>query len=202
MRPLTEQCHDLLRGRLQPGDVAVDATAGNGHDTLFLASCVGPEGHVYAFDIQQDALDRTAERLKRNGLTNVSLIRTDHAHLTRHVPAEHHGRLAAVVFNLGYLPGGDKSITTRTESTLTAIDAALAFLAPTGIVTVLAYPGHAEGRAESVALIDHLQRLPDGFAFREWAPQPDRPQAPRLFLIEPKPPAARADRSPAAFAPA
>lgn len=150
MSELTELAHRA--SRVKPGDVAIDATAGNGHDTLFLAERVGPAGIVYAFDIQEAALRSTAKRLAAAGMTNVRLFQNDHAHMPSWIEPQHHGNIAAVMFNLGYLPGGDKTMITRTTSTLAAIDAGLQLLRLGGILTVLAYPGHPGGREEMLAV--------------------------------------------------
>jgi len=134
------------------GDIVIDATAGNGHDTLFLAERVGPFGKVYAFDIQASALECTAARLAAAGMTNVRLIQDDHANMLQTIDPLHHGQISTVTFNLGYLPGGDKTMITKTASTLAAIDAAIKLLRDGGRLTILAYPGHPGGFEETVAV--------------------------------------------------
>lgn len=147
---------DVLCRAVSAGDLAADATMGNGHDTLFLAELVGPEGHVYAFDIQEGALQSTEALLKAQGLqSRVSLFCRSHAEIADAAP----GNLSAVVFNLGWLPGGDHSVTTRCESTAAAIRSALDLLRPGGVLTVCAYPGHPEGRRELEMLIGLLSAL-------------------------------------------
>ncbi len=134
---------------VQPGEQAIDATCGNGHDTLFLARLVGPCGKVYAFDIQPQALEHTAAILKVAGVCErVVLIARGHEHLAGHVQ----GEIAAVMFNLGYLPGGSKRTVTRGETTLSGLRAALALLRPGGVVTVVVYTGHRGGTTEKRAL--------------------------------------------------
>ncbi|WNQ10355.1 class I SAM-dependent methyltransferase [Paenibacillus aurantius] len=142
--------HKLVSERMRPGEPAVDATTGNGVDTLFLARLSGPKGCVYGFDVQEQALSNTRQRLaaEPEGQAPVHLFKLSHARLAEVIPDEHAGRLAAVMFNLGYLPGsGDERIITRPDSTLPALNGALSLLRPGGIVTVLLYPGH-EGGAE------------------------------------------------------
>ncbi len=134
----------MLKDRLQPGDIAVDATMGNGHDTLFLTQCVTPGGHVYAFDVQAAALEETRKRVPAELAT---LFHAGHETLRAHLPAELHGRVSAVMFNLGYLPGADKALITRTETTMIAVAEALEVLKPGGLLTIAVYPGH-EGGAE------------------------------------------------------
>ena len=157
---MTKVAHDHVRATLRPGETAVDATAGNGNDTAFLAELVGARGRVFALDVQLEALDRTARRLGDRGWDNVALVCCDHAMLLRAVPQVHHGAIGAVMLNLGYLPGGDKQRTTRIESTVAAIQAGLALLRPGGILTVLAYTGHPGGRAEAEAVETLLVEIP------------------------------------------
>lgn len=149
--------HHLVGGYLQAGDVAVDATAGNGHDTVFLAQKVGEKGFVYAFDIQLQALDQTERRLKEVGLRErVHLIQAGHEEMDRYVEKR---PVKAVMFNLGYLPGSDKKVITRPETTLKAVQAALNLLAPGGVVSIIVYTGHPGGEEESTALAALLSTL-------------------------------------------
>lgn len=139
------------------GLAVADLTAGNGWDTLFLARAVGEGGRVWAFDLQEEAIRRTEARLREAGLLGrVTLLRADHAELARHV----RGPLHAAMMNLGYLPGGDRSKTTRPPSTLRAVEEALRLLVPGGILTVVAYPGHAGGDEEAEALLALARRTP------------------------------------------
>ena len=140
---------DYMRRTLCEGDVAVDATMGNGQDTLLLCGLVGQSGHVYAFDVQGEALERTRARLGEAGvLARATLLLAGHETMARHVPA---GR-RAVMFNLGWLPGAQHAVTTLERTTLPAVQAACSLLAPGGIVTVCIYPGHEEGQRELAAL--------------------------------------------------
>ena len=145
--------HQLVGARLGKRHFAVDATAGNGHDTLFLAEKVGSAGRVYAVDVQKDALAATAKLLEKKGADEqVRLFEGSHSGLLALVPEARHGKLTAVMFNLGYLPGGDKSLTTQWESTLPALRGALALLKSGGILTVVCYPGHPAGAIEANAV--------------------------------------------------
>ena len=149
---------ELLMLQLHPGALAVDATMGNGHDTLFLAQRVAPNGHVWAFDVQRGALENTQKRLRDAGAeVSVTLILDDHANMRRHVPQE----LDAVVFNLGWLPGQAHDVTTRAETTLQAMEAALSLLKVGGLMTACVYPGHAEGQRELDVLTDWFRCLDD-----------------------------------------
>lgn len=171
---LTEHAHAAVREVIQPGETAIDATAGNGHDTRFLSELVGPTGHVFAFDVQPEAIARTAAW----GLPNVTLLLRSHADLASAIPMEHHGRIGAVMFNLGYLPGGDKTVRTVAKSTEAALRAGVALLRPGGILSAIAYTGHPGGLDE-VAVIE---RVVAGYDVREVASQPGALAGPRLFL--------------------
>lgn len=152
---------------LRAGDVVVDATAGNGHDTLFLSQIVlsHPEGKVYSFDIQIEALDKTKNLL----LTKLPLDQFDRIILCNQSNETIHEIVSPqaphlIVYNLGYLPGGDKTITTQTETTLMSIKSCLRLLSPGGALSITCYPGHEEGAREEKAIIEFLSSL----SSKEW----------------------------------
>ncbi len=148
--------HLLVNQVLRVGDSAVDATAGNGHDTLYLAQRVGDTGKVYAFDVQRGALLRTAERLRAEGLENrVVLIQAGHERLKEFIPAG----IKTAMFNLGYLPGGDHRIITRPGTTIAALKQTLDLLEPGGLATVVVYRGHDGGKEEGEAVSKFIQNL-------------------------------------------
>ena len=148
---------DVLSRAVAPGDTVVDATMGNGHDTLFLCELVGEEGRVYAFDVQAQAVKNTKKRLEEAGvLDRATLFCLGHEHMAEKVP----GPVSAVVFNLGWLPGGDHNVTTHWETTQKAVESALELLLPLGVLIICAYPGHAEGDREREALMALLSSLP------------------------------------------
>ena len=178
---LTESAHSEIARVLSSGDVAIDATAGNGYDTLFLANAVGELGHVYAFDIQPEAIERTSERLQTEGVKHVTLVEGSHARLREFIPESHHGKVAAVMFNLGYLPRGDKQITTRTESTLGAVEQSIELLRPGGMMTIVAYVGHSGGLEEAEAV---EQLLREGSSECDYTIyRNDAPESPWLFVV-------------------
>ena len=147
---LTEKVHIILTNHLKEGDQAIDATAGNGYDTLFLAERVGPSGKVIAIDIQDYAIRSTREKLDSAGLIDrVRLVTDDHATALRNLIASNAGKIAAITFNLGYLPGSDKRIQTTAESTEEALAASIQLLSPGGCLCVTAYRGHSGGTAEA-----------------------------------------------------
>lgn len=155
---LTEIVHETLAKHLQAGDLAIDATAGNGHDTCYLADKVGPNGRVIAIDIQEDALTETRLRIDAAGFgARVQLVLADHtAYLNTLAKTESDGA-AAVLFNLGYLPGGDKSIKTVAGSTAPALASALHLLRPGGLLCVTAYQGHPDGPEEAATVEAWMQ---------------------------------------------
>jgi SAM-dependent methyltransferase len=142
LRGAVHLCHYFLRERVSPGDRVADATCGNGQDTLLLAELVGDAGRVWALDIQDDALSRTRERLVAAGLAErVELVHAGHERLGELVP----GPLMAVVFNLGYLPAGDRTVTTTAATTIAALGQANGLLASGGLVLIAVYTGHDHG---------------------------------------------------------
>ncbi|WP_350344930.1 class I SAM-dependent methyltransferase [Proteinivorax tanatarense] len=150
----------VLRQSIQKGDWVVDCTAGNGHDTVFLAECVGDQGRVLSFDIQKKALDSTFSQLKERNLEQrVKLIESSHAYLTEYTNKE----LAAIMFNLGYLPGGNHKVVTKLESTLPAVDGGLGLLKKGGVMSMMLYPGHYGGKSESETLIRYAKMLPSKY---------------------------------------
>lgn len=147
---------DVLSQVLQPGDAVIDATMGNGHDTLFLCETVGASGRVYAFDIQEQAVTSAETLLQEHGMENrAKLFCCGHQEMDRFVTEP----VRAVVFNLGWLPGGNHAVTTKWETTREAVLKALGLLLPGGVLVICAYPGHAEGDRERRELIPFLSGL-------------------------------------------
>lgn len=149
---------DLLKKAVSPGDIVIDATLGNGHDTLYLAQLVGPAGRVYGFDIQEEAILSTKGRLAEHDLLDrATLFHQGHEMVTQCIPPIHQNRITGAVFNLGYLPGGDKDIVTRPDTTISAIDQLLDIMAPEGIIVLVIYHGHPEGAVERDYLLRYLR---------------------------------------------
>ncbi len=158
---LTEKAHEQVAGVLGEGELALDATAGNGHDSLWLARSVGATGHVWAMDVQPEAVASTRKRLQEAGLEErVSLLEASHADMEQFLPARAREALAAVMFNLGYLPGSDRRIVTHSQTTLPALDAALRSLKPGGILSLMVYRGHEGGQQEWEAIRSWLASCP------------------------------------------
>ncbi|HML56560.1 MAG TPA: class I SAM-dependent methyltransferase [Solidesulfovibrio magneticus] len=151
----------ILAEAVRPGDLAVDATVGNGHDTALLARLVGPSGLVYGFDVQAEAIASAERLLAAAGLAErVRLHALGHERLADVLPEADRGRAAAVVFNLGYLPGGDETRVTRPQTTLAALEASREILAPGGVIALACYGGHAGGAEETQAVAGWCRSLP------------------------------------------
>ncbi len=181
--------HQLLEQNLRPGDTAIDATCGNGHDTAFLCRLVGREGTVIAVDVQDEAITATQSNIERQGLSS-HLIQGCHSDLPSLVsPFLPEGKSAhAIMFNLGYLPRGDKSIITKTETTLRALDHSLTLLEPFGILTIAVYTGHGGGAAEGSAVDIWSQHLPqDDFSVISYRFENQRNSPPHLIAVQKKP---------------
>lgn len=165
LRGPVQICHAMLRQILRHGDMAVDGTCGNGKDTLFLAELVGLSGHVWAFDIQEEAIRRTESRIADSGLSEVvTIIHSGHEHMKEFI----HNPLKAAIFNLGWLPGGqDKSMTTIWETTIAAIESVTEILLPGGMLAITCYPGHPGGDIEAKMLSDWSAALPPSL-FHAW----------------------------------
>jgi predicted methyltransferase len=147
---VTERAQALAGEVLKPGDIAIDATAGKGRDTAFLAMAVGPKGHVHSFDVQAEAITATQNLIDAAGLNSlVTLHHRSHAEISEALPANHQHQVGAVLFNLGYLPGSDQKIVTQPASTLHALQAARDQIRPGGRIICVTYTGHPGGTDES-----------------------------------------------------
>ena len=181
---LVDRAHSAVSNILVPGEKAIDATVGNGRDTLFLANAVAPGGVVFGFDIQATAIAsaRTTIEAERPDC-RIVFFKEDHARMSEHIPAGDHGTISAVMFNLGYLPGGGKSIMTTVPSTLAALEAAYIMLRPGGVVSVVAYTGHPGGREEADAVKTWASRVARRQLIEITVPRSARGGAPELVLV-------------------
>lgn len=169
--------HDTIKKYVKEGDICIDATAGRGHDTAFLAKIVGKGGSVTAFDIQQEALDSTAKLLQSQGL-KATLILDSHANMAKYA-AEN--SVDCIIFNLGYLPHGNHKINTCFESTKTAVEEGMKLLKKGGIMCVTIYYGGDSGYAEKESLLPWLSTVDDSeyqvlvTQFHNWKNDPPIP---------------------------
>ncbi|MBO4265519.1 MAG: class I SAM-dependent methyltransferase [Clostridia bacterium] len=171
---------ELISPHIKAGGTAIDFTMGNGHDTLWLSRAVGDNGHVFAFDIQEAALENTKELLSQNGRENCTLILDSHSNVKEYVKEP----ICVGLFNLGYLPGGDRTITTKRESTIAAIRAAIDLLLPGGGLLIAVYPGHAEGSAEGKLIEEELSKLDKKYISCSKLAIINSPTSPFFFLVE------------------
>lgn len=146
----------LIDSHICESSIVIDATCGNGNDTLYLAEKT-TQGFVYGFDIQKQAIENTQQKVK--DFNNVSLIQDGHENVRQYILEKHIGLIDCAIFNLGYLPKGDKSIVTKPESTIKAIEEIFDLMRVEGIIILVIYHGHDEGKLERDALLKYLQDL-------------------------------------------
>lgn len=180
IRKPTEIAGSWLREVIAEGDVVIDATAGNGYDTLFLAELVGDRGKVLAFDVQAAAIDSARERVEKSGFGGrVDFFLKSHAEMAMHADE---GSVAAVMFNLGYLPGADHGIATGGD-TIVALDAAARLLRKGGALSVVCYPGHEGGDSEAEIVEKWMAALPEnGWRVAKYGALGTRRPAPFLLF--------------------
>lgn len=148
---IIDVAHLLLKKEIEKNDIILDMTMGNGKDTLLVSTL---SDHVYAFDIQEKALDETKKILSFNQITHAHLIHDDHFYFDKYI-----SHFKGAIFNLGYLPKGDKQITTNEENTIRTFDKLLSLMDPNGFIMFVVYTGHEEGKKESKALLERLSQL-------------------------------------------
>lgn len=153
---VTNITREIIKNKIVKGNVAIDATVGNGKDTLLLANLVGSDGKVYGFDIQESAIINTKRKLIENKLSDrVYLIKDGHENMDNYVDV----LVDLIVFNLGYLPGGDHKIVTKAESTIIALKKSLQLLKENGLLLVNTYTGHSEGKIEEHSIKNFFSQL-------------------------------------------
>lgn len=166
------------------GDTVIDATMGNGYDTLYLAKLVGNAGKVYAFDVQEEALKSTKKKVERDNLQGyVELILDGHENMDKYVKEE----VSCVLFNLGYLPRAKHNIITKPETTLQALEKSLNLLKPNGVISVAIYTGHEGGMDEKNEVCQYLNNLDQNYynvLHMNFTNQVNNP--PELILVEKK----------------
>lgn len=154
---ITDWCHTMIQSLAKKGGSYIDATMGNGNDTLFLARIAGERGQVLAFDIQQSALDKTQELLEEHGMEEkVKLILDGHEHMDQYAQKE---SVDVICFNFGYLPGGDHTIATKAETSIEAVGKGLQILKKGGFMSLCIYSGGDTGFEEKETLLRFVQQL-------------------------------------------
>lgn len=144
---------ELMIKYIESGDIVIDATCGNGNDTLFLAQLLNGTGHIHAFDIQTQAIINAKHKTKDH--LNISFHQTGHENVLNVVKQT----VKLAIFNLGYLPKGDKNIVTIPSTTIQAIDNIFSILEVGGIIILVIYPGHPEGQIEKDAVLAYLTQI-------------------------------------------
>lgn len=177
---ITDMAKLIWKEHISEGDIILDATLGNGNDSIFLSELVGENGKIYAMDIQKKAIDITKEKLNQEKHKNIFLILDSHENLDKYIEE----KLSLIVFNLGYLPGENDGITTKSSSTLIALMKSLFKLKKGGILSVAAYKGHDNGE-EYIEVFKFLSTLdPKRYKVSLVNPINQSERAPRLFLCQ------------------
>ncbi|QIL46057.1 methyltransferase domain-containing protein [Vagococcus coleopterorum] len=184
--PSVKYSHTLLKEIIKPGDTVVDATVGNGFDTLFLAELVGTDGTVIGFDIQAQAIETTLMKLKDTQLDKqVSLYQQGHETVSSVISKE--DKIKAAIFNLGYLPKADKNIITQGPTTIQAIETLMEHLTPLGRIIIVVYYGHQGGPEEKNQVMEFVKTIPQShFNVLSYQFINQKNQPPILLAIEKK----------------
>jgi tRNA1(Val) A37 N6-methylase TrmN6 len=176
---LTDDAHQIIRDHFQSKNkgLAVDATCGNGFDTQFLAEL--GFNRVVAFDIQEVAINATRKRLKQAGLDHVELVLASHLDMSKYLDT----KADCVMFNFGYLPTGDKSIVTTAANSVAALAVAASRLSSHGMISLMCYPGHPSGDAETQAIRHWFKTLNDQWTVETHLAVSPKPTAPILYQL-------------------
>lgn len=200
IRSATELALHTARAYINEESIVIDATCGNGHDTLALAKSA--PAMLYAFDVQDAALSATCRLLESEGFSprvclpdddpsddsSILLIRDSHENIGKYLEKyqrPYDGALHAdvIMFNLGYLPGGDKRLTTRLGTTLSALKSSLALLSPGGIICITMYSGHSEGAKEKAGLLAFAEELDPHIFHADRVSMLNQPNCPPELLL-------------------
>lgn len=154
---ITYWCHSIIKSQAESGGTYIDATMGNGHDTLFLCQMAGDKGSVWAFDIQKQALEATKVLLAEHGYgKNAHLIKDGHENMDRYLAPQ---TADVICFNFGYLPGGDHAIATKAQTSVTAVRKGLEILKSGGMMSLCIYSGGDTGFEEKERILEYVKGL-------------------------------------------
>jgi len=182
---ITEWCHRFIRDQVQPGDICIDATAGNGYDTLLLHQLVGEDGYVFAFDIQEEAIIRTAQLVDdADAPGEAEYFVCGHEQMKLQIPQEAQGQINCIMFNFGYLPGGSHEVSTTLDTSVEGIQQGLELLQVGGLMSLLIYSGGDTGFDEKTGILQYVKTLDTKqyvVISNEYCNRPNHP--PMLVLI-------------------
>lgn len=180
---ITEWCSRFIKDHVEPGDICIDATAGNGYDTLTLCEAVGEQGKVIAFDIQEEAVRATKKRLSEHGmLSRAEVVVDSHVRMGSYAEAE---SVSCITFNFGYLPGGDHNLATKKDTSLKAIQEGLRLLKKDGMMSLCIYSGGDSGFEERDAILGFLRDLDRKkylVIVSEYYNRPNHPPIPAMII--------------------
>ena len=180
---ITEWCHHFIREHVNAGDLCIDATAGNGNDTLFLCELVGEHGKVIAFDIQKEAVENTKKRLQEHGASKqAEVLLESHTNMSQYAEVD---SVSCIVFNFGYLPGGDHALATKKDTSIAAIHEGLELLKKGGMMSLCIYSGGDSGFEERDAILEELKQLdPKRYLviLSEYYNRPNNPPIPVMIV--------------------
>lgn len=179
---LTQRTHNIVRAHFidRPKTAAVDATCGNGFDTQFLVQLGFSQ--VTAFDVQQDALTAANDKLSKQERKSVTFVLDGHQNLRKHII----GPVDCVMFNLGYLPGANKHITTQGPTSLAALKQSTAVVSDHGLISIMCYPGHTSGASEMAMLVEWFATIRDTWQLDTYLASAPKPSAPILYTLSKK----------------
>ena len=177
---LTDDAHQLIRNHFEGNSkaLAIDATCGNGHDTQFLAEMGFLR--VVGFDVQECAIKASEDRIKNTGLKGIEFVLAGHESMARYIDSP----VDCVMFNFGYLPSGDKSLTTDARNSVEALAAATRLLNDNGLISLMCYPGHPPGALETQAIRDWFKTLNDDWLIETHLAVSPKPTAPILYIVK------------------
>lgn len=179
---LTDKAHQIISKKFSVINVGIDATCGNGHDTVFLAKLCSNLGKVLSFDIQKKALEIAEKEISNSGLLEkVIFINDGHENMSKYIDQ----KADVIMFNLGYLPNSEKKISTKTETTISALNLASELLTDNGLISIICYPGHTDGKRETEKVKEWLNDLDQKqFKMSEYLSEKVNNSTPFLFILE------------------
>lgn len=155
----TELVKEVMRRVIKENDLCIDATLGDGNDSLYMYNL---NAKVMSFDIQDEAITSSRNLFLENNIKlddnkRIKFILDSHSNIDKYL--NENDKIKFATFNLGYLPSGDKSIITKYDSTISAIDKILNYLDKDGVISIICYYEHDGGLEEKTHVDDYLKKL-------------------------------------------